>query len=207
MSGGFQWRSPLAFAFDEQTQWGESENAAIAETVDGESETAARLAGVCDLSPLPRIGALGKCAKTPPINAAKIAADGAMVCRLGDAEILVLAAPGGGAVRAENFMPSPRMLVSRRDSHCLLGLGGARAAETLARLCAVPPPKFPALLQTRVAEISALVIPEPRIAVGAFYLLADIGYAEHIWDEVRAVAERLGGGVHGRKQWLALMAE
>ena len=170
MSGGLKWRSPLAFLFGEKTQWGECENAAIAEFVPGETEAAAQCAGVCDLSPLPRTGAIGECPKTPPINAVELAKDGALVCRLGGDEILILPAPDGTA--ASKILPAPRLIIPRRDSHCQIGVCGARAAEVLARLCAVLPPQFPALLQTRVADISAIIVPEPRIAAGSFYLLA-----------------------------------
>lgn len=205
MKTTLQWRGPLAGVFDEQTQWSACADGEIAEVVSNETETAAQVAGVCDLSALPRVGALGECAKTPDINAAEIGKSGAMVCRLGESEILVLAAPGGGKARAEEFMPKPRLIIPRRDSHCFIGLGGARAREVLARLCAAPLPQFPELSQTRVAEIAAIVVPEPRAASSAFYLLADSGYAEHLWEEVSETAEHLGGGVHGRKQWTALL--
>ncbi|MGI9305695.1 MAG: hypothetical protein ACR2P5_00140 [Gammaproteobacteria bacterium] len=198
----------LASVLDGKTEWGECCGCPVAETIPGESEEMARLAGVCDLSPLPRTGAKGECAETaPPVNTAAINANGEMFCRLGADEILALSAPDGGAPEMGEIMPRPRITIPRRDSHCQIGLCGTRGAEVLARLCAVPPPQAPALLQTRFADIDGLIIPEPRMAAGAFYLLADAGYAEHLWRAVCAAAARLGGGAIGRKQWLLLMRE
>lgn len=202
MSAKFLWRGPLAAAFCEKTQWKKCGDSAIAETVPGESAAAAKRAGVCDLSPLPRFGAAGECSDSaPPLNAAAISEDGGIVCRLGEDEILVLASPAGKTAAAKQYMPAPRLLIPRRDSHCQIGVRGARAADVLARLCAAPPPEFPALLQTRAAETAALIIPEPRIAAGAFYILADSGYAAHVWEAVCETALRLDGCIHGRKLW------
>ncbi|MGI9297647.1 MAG: hypothetical protein ACR2QC_07095 [Gammaproteobacteria bacterium] len=199
-------RGALMSKFADDAQWTECDGCEVAESFAAESVSPP--AGVCDLSPLPRVGAKGECAAAaPPPNTFAAMPDGALCCRLGADEILILASPSGGRAEIDKtIMPSPRVHIPRRDSHCQIGLCGAEAENVLARLCAVPPPRKNELLQTRVADISAIVVSESRAAGGAFYLLADAGYAVHLWEEVVDVAVRIGGGIIGWKQWRDLFS-
>ena len=183
-----EWQSPLAAAVEGATD-------------NGDEERAAR-AGVCDLSSLPREGAKGECAAAaPPINAAAIFGE-SLCCRLGGDEILALSQNGAAAELGE-CIPSPRTRIPRRDSHCQVGLCGAKAAEVLSELCAVPLPPPLGVLQTRVAELSAIVVAvsSAKTDAAAFYLLADRGYAAHLWDALLAAARFRNGGMIGWRQW------
>lgn len=199
------WRSPLASIFAEDAQWTECGDSEIVESFAGES--ASPPAGVCDLSPLSRAGAKGECsAAAPPPNTSALMPDGALCCRLGADEVLLLATLSSAAIAVDKkIMPLPRVLIPRRDSYCQIGLCGAESTAVLARLCAVPPPLGNELLQTRVAEVSAIVVAEPRVA-GVFYLLTDSGYAVHLWKAVVVAAAKTGGGVVGWTQWRGLFS-
>ena len=203
------WRGPLESAFAngaDGAEWADCGDSRIVESCASDSGSFST--GVCDLSPLPRTGAKGECAAAaPPPNTSAAFADGSLCCRLGADEILILASPDGAHANiSESVMPSPRLIIPRRDSHCQIGLYGAAAKSALARLCAVPPPCKNELLQTRVADVSAIVVCEPR-AAGAFYILTDCGYAMHLWEAVVAAVKSAGGGVAGWKQWRTLFAE
>lgn len=201
------WCSPLSSCFDDKAQWQPCGDATIVESTGAADESAMlEQAGFCDLSALPRLGAKGDCAKSaPPINTTALLDDGTMCCRLGADEVLLLAAADGSAPVLNSIMPTPRLLLPRRDSHCQIGLAGTRAKEVLARLCAVPPPASPALLQTRAAHLSVVIVAEPRGTKDAFYLLADSGYAGALWEEITAAAIPLGGGACGWQPWRALL--
>lgn len=195
-------RGPLASEFAEDAQRKECDGCEIVESFAGESVSPP--VAVCDLSPLPRIGAKGECAAAAPLpNTYSVMPDGALCCRLGADEVLILSSPsgrGGGGID-KKIMPAPRVHIPRRDSHCQIGLCGTESAAVLARLCAVPPPQKNELLQTRVADVSAIVVCESRAENGALYLLTDAGYAVHLWESVVRVAVKIGGGVVGWKQW------
>lgn len=207
------WRSPLESFFADganETQWADCGDSRIVESFSGETENPA--AGICDLSPFLRAGAKGAFAdNAPPPNTFIITetaeAENSLCCRLSADEVFVLAtSPDANAAIPESVIPSPRILIPRRDSHCQIGLCGAAARAVLARLCAVPPPSENELLQTRVAEVSALVVCESRIKENAFYLLSDSGYALHLWNAVVAAADKVGGGIIGWKQWRTFFA-
>ena len=193
------WRSPLII---NAAEWADCGDAELPELL--EDEITATAAGICDLSALPRIGGKGECADNAPApNHAVVLPEGGMCCRLSDNEILLLSAADGKAASMEHMMPSPRLLIPRRDSHCLFGLCGEQSAAVLARLCAIPPPKPPHLAQTIVADIGAIIVAEPHTD-NAFYLLADNGYAVHLWNSLNAAAKAIGGGMIGWKQWRSL---
>jgi hypothetical protein len=153
------------------------------------------------------LGAKGDTEKrVPNINHSAVMKTGSLCCRLSADEFLLLAAPDGTAPELSEVLPKPRLLLPRRDSHCCLGLCGWRAPEMLSLLCAVAPPEKDELLQTRVAEIGALVIRDARTDVPAFNLLVDSGYAMHLWDAIRHAATARNGSVIGWRQWRELFS-
>lgn len=135
-------------------------------------------------------------------------AAGAAVLRLGAQDFLIedeehgrcladLAAAWSTASGARGY-PVPRQ-------HALASfvLGGPRAPEVLARLCAVDlrPARFAddAIAQTQVALTTALVT---RVAGAAprYRLHVDTSLALYLWDRLCEVAADLGGGVLGADQ-------
>ena len=170
MNDPLRWRSPLSSLFDSNAQWRQCGDADIVESTGATDEAAVlEQAGICDLSALPRCGARGDCSESaPPVNAAALMNDGTMCCRLDADEVLLLAATDGAAPVLAQIMPQPRLSLPRRDSHCQIGLAGSRAKEVLARLCALPPPLPPALLQTRISHLSTVIVAEPRPAATPF---------------------------------------
>lgn len=170
--------------------------------------------GLADLSPLPRTGVKGSRAlawmKTQgwPVpeanNSAVATADGDLVLRLGDRELLVLASPAGDgeAVRAlETAIPGDGAWhVPRRDSHCAFALQGEADVACLQKLCGVDlrPARFPAgtVAQTSVARLNAVVCRAPDDRARTFHLLADSASALWLWDVlVDAMAELDGGPI------------
>lgn len=200
------WSSPLEAEFADDAEWADCGDSRIAESFA--AEPIAPPVGVCDLSPLPRAGAKGECAAAAPMpNFAAPMPDGSLFCRLGADEVLILSPLSGAAANVDKTaMPSPRIFLPRRDSHCQIGLCGAAADAALSRLCAMPPPRDGALLQTRIADVSAIIVAESRAADGAFYLLTERGYAMHLWREIAAAVAAVGGGIVGWRQWRALFA-
>lgn len=201
-----RWRSPLAATADPTAQWRTVGDADIVEEAGGEAD--ARVLAWCDLSPLPRSGAKGVMQQPPPVNGVQLTPAGVLSCRLSEDEFLFL--PAADATPRELAPPAPaltaRVWLPRRDSHCWLGLCGAGADEVLSLLCAVPPPLPGQLLQTRVANVSAILLCAPGACVPAYHLLADSGYALHLWEALTAVVAPRGGGVVGWRHWREIFA-
>ena len=170
--------------------------------------------GLADLSPLPRTGAKGPRAldwmreQGWPVpadnNTAAATAAGDLVLRLGDRELLVMAAPGGDgeAVRQlDAAIPGGgAWQVPRRDSHCAFALRGDDAVACLNKLCGIDlrPAAFPAgsIAQTSVARLNAVVCRPPEGAGQGFHLLADSASAIWLWDVLLdAMAEYDGGPI------------
>ncbi len=186
---------------DSNTDSADAKKAILKEAKKIELQNAQKV-GLCDLSPLSRIGGKGKITKNAPaVNTMEIK-DHLLFCRVGEDEAFVLSTNEDKAVLGD-YLPQPRIHIPRRDSHCQIGLCGAHADEVLARLCSISPPQYPHLLQTRAADLSVLIIPAiaESNAQPAYYILADSGYALHIWNALYSVATKLGGGIIGWKQW------
>ena len=193
-------RSPLVNVFDTGATW--SQELDIVESLSGELESPT--AGICDLSALPRSGAKGSFDNAPSPNTYKIDDTGGLYCRLSEDEVLILSSPNG---RLSKVPETSRVHIPRQDSHCQIGISGRHATGVLSRLCAVESPKENVILQTRVAEVSAIVINESRAKDGAYYILSESTYAQHIWDSLHKAAKQEGGGVIGWRQWRGLFPD
>jgi len=172
----------------------------------GEAETTRRL-GLCDLSPLPRLGIKG--AETADwlsgqgidvpaeSNQTVRQKSGVLAARLAPAELLLLAGLSGdgapldalaAAWRSEPTPPqSPRgYLLPRRHSHFWFLLSGDCTAPMFAKICGVDlrPGKFSngRIAQTSIARMNAVVIRDDRGGVPAYHLLGDSASAEYLWD-------------------------
>lgn len=180
--------------------------------------------GVIDLNPLPRIGIKGPTtfehlrAQGWPVpehnNTAVATSDGGeLVCRLSDAEVLVLAAPepwlathaspvDALAASAGDNGPWP---VPRRDSHCWFALRGEEGASCLQKLCGVDLrlDSFPAgsIAQTSIARLNGIVCRSPT-APDTFHILADSASAVWFWDVLLDAADEFGGGPLGLSEGL-----
>ena len=189
-SGGARFRrlAGVAVAFD----FGEPE---------AERRALGRL-GLCDLSPLPRVGFKGPAA-LDWLRARRIAGlardncsdtqkAGALAARLAPTEALILGALRGRSDlcgRLETALdahPEPGCYkVMRRDGNFHFLLGGARAADAMATLCGVDlrGRAFPAgsVAQTSVARMSMIVIAVALGGVPGFHLLGDSASSGYAW--------------------------
>lgn len=162
----------------------------------------ARKLGLCDFSPLPRIGFKG--ANTAAWLAGRgvalpsephrltVIADGLLACRLSPGEALLLSQPWGSSglikdlERAWSIESAGLCFpVPRRDSHAWLALVGARVPAMLAKICGVDcrPHKFAdlTLAQTLVARTSAIVARADVGGIGCWHLLFDSASAAYMW--------------------------
>lgn len=180
------------------------------------------LLGLSDLSPLRRCGFKGAGAvewlstqglSVPEAsNRAEVQYDGSVAARLGPGEVLILGdlrQQGDLAGRLEQDWQGMDKVadaphgypVPRRDSHAWFYLTGSRAAEALAKLCAVDlrPNRFGPLqiAQTSVARISAIVLRQDCGAVLGYHLLVDSASAEYFWDCLLDAMQEFGGGPVG----------
>lgn len=156
--------------------------------------------GLADLSPVPRTGVKGPRAlawmgeqgwPVPAANNVTVASEGgAMVARLADSEVVVLAPPRGdhGPTRSlDAAIPGGgAWSTPRRDSHCWFRLQGNAAIDCLQKLCGVDLriKAFPggSIAQTSVARLNAIVIRDPAATIPVFHLLADSASAIWLWD-------------------------
>jgi len=174
--------------------------------------------GLCDLSLLPRTGLKGRGAPDllasllthlPQMpNHALTNSDGTVVARLSNEEFLILGpldfdshvvreidtATNSASEKAAYPLP-------RADSHCLFALIGAKAADAMAKLCAVDlrTHKFPpgAIAQTSIARGNGIIIshefgPEP-----GFFILCDAASTEYLWNSIIDAIDEYGGGAVG----------
>ena len=158
--------------------------------------------GLCDLSPLPRIGFKGPAALDwlrarrvrglERDNRADIRRSGALVARLAPTEAAILGNLTGRGnlcdrLEAVHDTESPPgcYKVMRRDGSFHFVLGGANAADAMATLCGVDlrPRVFPAgsVAQTSVARMSMIAIAVSLGEVPAFHLLGDSASASYAW--------------------------
>lgn len=168
-----------------------------------------------DLSPLPRVGVKGTRARAWLVeygwpvpetnNTAAQHAEGALVLRLGDNELLVLCDPrtdGMAVHELEAAIPGDGAWhAPRRDSYSWFRLEGDAAVACLAKLCGVDlrPEKFApgAIAQTSVARLNAIVCRDPAAATPAFHLLADSASALWFWDALLDAMTEFGGAAGG----------
>lgn len=192
----------------EGAEFVERGDCAVAGRIPGGGDAPLKLV---DLSPLMRTGIKGPGSRTfaeaqdwpvPASNNAAVRTDhGALVLRLGDNELLVLADPDGddAPVRSlEAAIPGAGAWhVPRRDSHCWFVLQGESAVECLTKLCGVDlrPAAFPAgsIAQTSVARLNAVVCRDPNAETPVFHLLADSASAIWFRDALLDAMNEFGG--------------
>lgn len=162
----------------------------------------ARQLGLCDFSPLPRIGFKGagtaawlaaRGVALPPEPHRLVRVDGGILaCRLSPGEALLLCLPwcSSRLIRdvehAWNIESAGLCFpVPRRDSHAWVALVGAWVPAMLAKLCGVDfrPHKFAdlTLAQTLVARTSAIVARADVGGIGCWHLLFDSASAAYMW--------------------------
>jgi sarcosine oxidase subunit gamma len=208
--------SPLAAAFAAtRARFGEVAGMRVALAVPG----APGQVRVADASCFARAGVKGPNAAAwlaeqgiapPPQPNTWIAAAGGLVARLGESEFLLEDGYIAGAAAALRAQP-PRGVagvyaVPRQDASLLVA--GPEAGAALAEVCSFNfsrPDLPPGLLAlTRVADVSALVIPLSLAGSRAFRLWCDPSYGPYLLDCLLEVAEDLGGGAAGLADLLPL---
>ena len=180
---------------------------------EGEAALKERLA-ICDVSALPRFGVKGPNASgwlesqgidvPEAANAWSQLSDGrGLVARLGSSEFLVEDGPDGSAVEglggSLNSGSRGVYPVLRQDAAFVLA--GERSGEVMRQVCgidfdAVEPGARPVFL-TRVATISAVVLPRVEDDVRVFRLWCSYPYGSYLWEELGEIVGEYGGGVVG----------
>ena len=186
---------------------------------DDEAECLKRL-GLVDLSPLPRIGfkgtgalawAHGRGLAIPPQNnRSQTQADGSLIVRLTDGEILALEnpkQPRGVCTALEQACsteaPANCYPVPRSGSHAWLLVGGRHASAMFSKLCALDlrTDKFPDgnAAQVILARTGAIVIRNDvgNGATPAFHVLADSASADYLWHCLKDAAREFNGAAVG----------
>ena len=216
-------RAPLRRALQQAGAiWAESSDTAVAVSMPG---TARRMTNLfmADLSALPRLGfkgrgtitamkARGVTVEAEP-NKAFAQPDGGLCLVLAASEVILLADPLAADTKRD-ATALDAMLASwkledeeqtypllRHDSHAWLAVGGTKAAEMLAKMCAIDlaPHKFPnfSIAQTSVAKVSAIVTRADIGSTLTFHLLADSAAALYFWGCLMDAAHDLGGQIVG----------
>jgi sarcosine oxidase subunit gamma len=178
-------------------------------------ETAqARMLGLADLTPLPRVGFKGwnigpwlaaQGAKVGDAsNRAYPQADGTRIARLAPSEVIVLGDRLGDGPLVESLDKAWAMeaadgcfRVAREEASCCLLICGGHAVDMFAKICAVDlrPDAFKpnAIAQTNIARLNAIVVRDDIGAVPAFDLLTDIASAAYLWDALLDAMDEYGG--------------
>jgi sarcosine oxidase, subunit gamma len=178
---------------------------------------------LADLSALPRLGfkgrgtiaamkARGVTVEAEP-NKAFVQPNGGLCLVLAAGEVILLGDPLAAdakrdAAAFDGMLSSWKLEdeertypLLRRDSHAWLVLGGAKAADMMAKICAVDlrPHKFTnlSIAQTSVAKMSAIVTRADIGATPAFHLLADSASALYFWGCLMDAAHEFGGQIVG----------
>lgn len=126
-----------------------------------------------------------------------------LIARLGRTEFLVEDTPEGSVTESlDNVLDSGAPCiypVQRQDAAFVLM--GERSVEVMRQVCGVD---FDSLDQeaqpvvlTRVAVISAVVMPEWEDGIQTFRIWCDAPYGMYLWEELHEILVELGGGVVG----------
>ena len=180
---------------------------------EGEAAVKERLA-LCDTSALKRFGVKGPNAHRwledhsigvpEPVNSWLHLPDGhGLVARLGRNEFLVEDGPEGsvteGLGNSSNSGARGIYPVLRQDA--AFALTGERAGEVMLQVCGVDfgsldHEAHPVVL-TRVAVISAVVLPRVEEGTRTFRIWCSSPYGMYLWEELREIVDEFGGGVVG----------
>ncbi len=195
-------------------------DAAVANRFRNEGD--ASTLGLADLSPLPRIGFKGpralkwmaeQDAEAPALNNhASLLADGCLVARLADSEVLVLSdleVKSATVAKLDSLEPGPGCYpVPRADTYFWFILTGVHAADCLLKICGVDirPHKFPnhAIAQTSIARLGTINIRDDRGSTPAYHLIADGTSAGYFWTAVLDAMAEFDGRPIGLESLLAL---
>ena len=178
--------------------------------------------GLADLSTLPRSGfkgagvpdwalSLGIELPAEP-NRAVVQADGTLVARLSQSELLLASnleglsqciTDAGQAVLPERVYDLPRS-----DSHSWLVLCGSQAPETLSKVCGVDlrPHKFAngEIAQTSIAKINGVIVRNDLEDRLSYCLFSDSSSVEFLWNSLLDAMAEFNGtaiGVQALKDW------
>lgn len=175
---------------------------------------AARIMGLADLSPLPRVGYKGRGALEwarghgvdigEDNNIAYRQPDGELAARLADTEVVVIDnLDGTGALphrlEAEWSMDNADggYLVNRQGANFWFMVTGEHAPAMFAKTCGVDlrPAKFPvdAIAQTSVARTNCIVIRADLGDTPAYHMMGDSASAAYQWGCLLDAAEEFSG--------------
>jgi sarcosine oxidase subunit gamma len=188
----------------------------------GHEKIQAEQLGLADLSTLPRSGfkgagvpdwalSLGIELPAEP-NRAVVQADGTLVARLSQSELLLASnleglsqciTDAGQAVLPERVYDLPRS-----DSHSWLVLCGSQAPETLSKVCGVDlrPHKFAngEIAQTSIAKINGVIVRNDLEDRLSYCLFSDSSSVEFLWNSLLDAMAEFNGtaiGVQALKDW------
>ena len=198
-------------------EWRDCGDARIAwryDSVDAK-DAAVRMLGLCDLSPLSKLGLKGPNASAwlqeqgAPLPASVFESlhldddndGGGWIVRLGSDEFFLESGLRGDLLPqldANLGRGLPGITCVERQEATFL-LTGSRVLEVLAQTCGINFRKVPAkrLVMTRVAEVNCSVLPEGGDDLPLYRLWVDPTYAIALWDSVEQISRELGGQLVG----------
>lgn len=194
-------------------EWRECGDAQIAWRYDSADaqDAALRMLGLCDLSPLAKLGLKGPNASTwlqeqgAPLPVSIYEAlhldDGGWIVRLGNDEFYLESGLRGEVLShldANLGRGRPGIARVERQEATFL-LTGSRALEVLAQTCGINFREVPAkrLVMTRIAEVNCSVLPEGGDDLPRYRLWVDPTYAIALWDSLEQISRELGGQLVG----------
>ncbi|MFP6689907.1 MAG: hypothetical protein VCD31_11405 [Alphaproteobacteria bacterium] len=185
--------------------------------IDAEAN-GARLLGLADLSPLPRIGFKGRgtldwlaghgVSGLDENNMAYPQGSGSLVARLAPTEVLVLGGIGGNSDLCERLGQAWHRdadaeadlgcyPVLRREANSWFVVSGAHSAAMFAKLCAVDlrPDHYAngQIAQTSLARTSAIIVRADLGTVPAYAVFSDSSLAKYLWDVLVAAMMEFDG--------------
>ena len=210
--------SPIQHVLERhRPEWRECGDARIAWRYDSAdaNDAAARTLGLCDLSPLAKLGLKGPNASAwlqeqgAPLPASVFESlhidqdngDGGLIVRLGSDEFFLESGLRGDLLAqldANLGRGRPGVVRVERQEATFL-LTGSRALEVLAQTCGINFREVPSnrLVMTRVAGVNCSVLPEEADDFSRYRLWVDPTYAIALWDSVEQISRELGGQLVG----------
>ena len=216
------YRRHLASGADFEEISGSVVVAAYSDQAD-ELRYAARV-GLVDLSTLARTGFKGphsvayleaQIQRLPLLpNSTEVQPDGSVVACLSPTEYLILGSMNAALPDAllNNWTHRKGVYqLPRSDSHSWFALTGVEAPSVLAKLCGVDmrTTSFANgdIAQTQLAHINAIVLRHDLAITPCFYVLADISFAEYLWDVLLDAMKEFDGKPVGIMALRALAEE
>lgn len=175
---------------------------------DAERDALATLA-LCDLSALPKQGYKGP-GTADWLNAQGVTlpqgmydtlplTDGGIVVRIGSDEFLLESGVTGQTVADLQTKPVSAGVYDLARADATILIGGTQAKQVMLQTCGVNFAVEPAgrVVYSRVAGVSAAILPQPSEDIDRFRLWVDYSYAPYLWRTLVEIAEELGGRVVG----------